>query len=250
MMDQTLKDNWILVSDLDDTLLGDDEALNRFRRFYERNQPQLEVIYASGRFCDSIDEDLEKTELPEPLVTIGGVGSEIWIYPTRQPLRAWSEKISEHWSAEKVRDVLSGESDLKMQGEEDQSSYKVSYYLEGASRERLRELEYKLKKADIRFNSIYSSQRDLDILPVGVNKGKAAAFLIDYLKRPHERVITSGNSGNDATLFENNFAGIIVANADDDLKKHQDKRNVYLADASYADGVIEGIEYWTERGSL
>lgn len=247
MTDYTENKNWLLVSDLDDTLLGDDRALERFREFFDEKQPWLDVIYASGRFCDSIDQDVGKTALPKPMATIGGVGSEIWLYPNRQPLKAWWEKISSDWSAEKVRDVLKDETDLEIQPKRNQSSYKVSYYLERATQDRLRELDAALNEAGLRCNHIYSSQRDLDILPENVNKGKAAAFLIDYLKRPYERVLTAGNSGNDATLLERNFKGIIVANAHDDLKEYRDENRVYLAGASHADGVREGIEYWMER---
>ncbi len=247
MTDQPPKENWLLVSDLDDTLLGDDRALERFREFFDEKQPGLDVIYASGRFCESIDKDVEQTALPKPLATIGGVGSEIWLYPDRQPLKAWWEKISAHWSAEKVREVLRDEADLEIQPDENQSAYKVSYYLEQATPERLQQLETAIKNAGIRSCHIYSSQRDLDILPAGVNKGKAAAFLIDYLNRAHHNVLASGNSGNDATLFENDFAGIIVANAHDDLKQYKDEDHVYLAGAPHADGVREGIEYWMER---
>ncbi|NCC50489.1 MAG: hypothetical protein EOM20_04655 [Spartobacteria bacterium] len=157
------------------------------------------------------------------------------------------KKISSHWSAEKVCDVLKNEVDLKIQPDENQTPYKVSYYLHRASPERLHELEARLRQAGIRCNHIYSSQCDLDFLPPGVNKGAAAAFLLDFLNRPRETVLAAGNSGNDVTLFEKNFAGIIVANAHECLKKYKDDRRVYLANDPYADGVREGIEYWTER---
>jgi sucrose-6F-phosphate phosphohydrolase len=181
------------------------------------------------------------------LATIGGVGSEIWLYPERRPLAEWSEKISSHWSAEKVREVLGNEADLEIQPDENQSSYKVSYYLHQAEPEQLRELEGKLNKVGISTHYIYSSQRDLDFLPAGVNKGTATAFLVDFLNRPRETVFTAGNSGNDATLFERDFAGIIVANAHGDLKKYGDGSRVYQAGSAHADGVREGIAHWMER---
>lgn len=244
--DRPENESWLLVSDLDDTLLGDDDALERFRQFYDETQPQLGVIYASGRFCDSIDDDVGRTALPEPLATIGGVGSEIWLYPERRPLEEWWEKISSDWSAEKVREVLGNEADLELQSDENQSPYKVSYYLHQATPERLRELEAKLIEVGINTDYIYSSQRDLDFLPAGVNKGTAAAFLVDFLKQSRDTVFAAGNSGNDATLFERDFSGIIVANADEDLKKYGDNDSIYQAGAAHADGVREGIVHWMD----
>ena len=37
--------------------------------------------YASGRFFESVEEDVRTTPLPEPLAVIGGVGSEIRSFP-------------------------------------------------------------------------------------------------------------------------------------------------------------------------
>ncbi len=71
----------LLVSDLDDTLLGDDQALARFRDFHAAHRDRVALVYASGRFCTSIQERIDHTDLPEPAATIGGVGSEIWSYP-------------------------------------------------------------------------------------------------------------------------------------------------------------------------
>ena len=234
---------FILVSDLDDTLLGDDGALARFAEYHEKNS--FHLIYASGRFCRSIQQSIDETLLPEPVATIGGVGSEIWRYPERLPDLEWWQRISSDWSAQAVREILDKEPDLVLQPEEDQSDFKVSYYLEDADEARLRGLKSRVEEGGIRARMIYSSNRDLDFLPNDADKGCAAEFITGILGYPKESILAAGNSANDSSLMEHGFRGIIVGNAHGELRKLARKRFIYQADRTYADGVIEGVEHWT-----
>ena len=56
-------------------------------------------------------------------------------------------------------------------------------------------------------------------------------------------VIVAGDSGNDATMFDEGFRGIIVANAKPELQALRGPR-IYRAAQSYAAGVIEGLDHW------
>lgn len=58
---------FLMVSDLDDTLLGNTEALRHFRDFYQSECAEfVSLAYASGRFVDSITDDIQSTHLPQP----------------------------------------------------------------------------------------------------------------------------------------------------------------------------------------
>lgn len=236
----------LLVSDLDDTLLGDDASLARFRAFCDGHRDLLGVVYASGRFCASIQDRIEHTDLPEPLATIGGVGSEIWSYPDRVPVRAWWERIGARWSADEVRRLLGDVPGLAPQPASSQSPYKVSYYLEDADADALARIRRRLDEAGVGAHLVYSSGRDLDVLPDGVDKGTAAAWLAETLGFAADAVLGAGNSLNDAALMDHGFAGIVVGNAHADLKARADGRRVYVADGTFADGVVEGVRHWLE----
>jgi sucrose-6F-phosphate phosphohydrolase len=235
----------LLVSDVDDTLLGDRAAAEEFAAWYETARGEMRLVYASGRFVDSIIESIRSTPLPEPDAIIGGVGSEIRRYPSRDPFGDWQERMSENWNADKVQQLLADEPDLERQPEKFQSDYKQSYFLYDAPQERLDQLQKKLAEGDLAAHYIYSSRRDLDFLPSGVNKGTAAAFLAKYWDLSPDNVLVSGNSANDADLFQQGFLGVVVANGHDELKALQSPR-VYLARRGYAAGVMEGIRHWSQ----
>lgn len=239
-----IETKYLLVSDLDDTFLGDRDALERFANAYTSQQHDLKIVYASGRFYQTIQSDIEHTSLPEPVAVIGGVGSEIRSYPEGELNQNWIDRISANWSADRVRNVLSEERELRLQSEEAQSDFKVSYILKNASKEHLNRLRAKLFDNGIDASLIYSSSRDLDFLPEGVNKGTAAAFIARALGFDQDHTLVAGNSGNDSKLFEHDFLGIVVSNAHEELKAYADDPRVYLSPHARADGVRDGVNHW------
>ena len=54
-------------------------------------------------------------------------------------------------------------------------------------------------------------------------------------------VLVCGDSGNDLELFKSGFRGIIVGNAQPELKKYKGK-NAYHAKKNYSAGIIEGLK--------
>ena len=234
---------YLLVSDLDGTLLGDEDALQRFRQWIEPRRPGIGLAYASGRNVDRILQSIHATVLPAPDAVIGEVGSDIRIFPSLEPVDGWNELIEDGWDAERIRELMAEEPDLEYQPDKHQSEHKVSYWLEDASEQRLEELEQTLREAGIKVNLIYSSSRDLDFLPAGVDKGAAAEHLARQWNIEPDRVLVAGNSANDAALLERGFREIVVANAHDELIE-QAEGEAYIADEPYAEGVRQGLKHW------
>ena len=236
----------LLISDVDFTLLGDDDKLAEFTNWYNRNNSYLRLVLTSGRFPNSIIESVETTLLPEPDVVIGGVGSEICFFPSRDVVPGWPVCQLEHWDGDRVRSILTGVERLEPQPDEFQSDYKVSYFLHDADPAELGQIRTMLLEQSMRAELVYSSQRDLDVLPHGCNKGSAAEYVAHYLGFEPCDVIVCGDSANDIAMFDYGFAGTVVGNAHPELKA-LDSPLVYQSPHEYAKGVLDGIEYWLER---
>ena len=110
-----------------------------------------------------------------------------------------------------VRNILGHFPDLAFQPREFQSDFKVSCFAHSASVELLDRVKTALQEEQLNTEIVYSSRRDLDVLPGDVNKGTAAAFTAWTLGIPKDRVIVCGDSGNDLAMFKRRFWGIVVA---------------------------------------
>ena len=236
----------LFISDVDDTLLGEPAATRRLAHYLaDECAHELMIAYASGRFFDSLKHDIENTDLPQPTYIIGGVGSDIRPFATGLSDEEWMRRMSDNWSAETIRMNLADIEGLEIQPKADQSDFKVSYYYRDATAEQLDQLRDRLAEAGIRAQLIYSSKRDLDFLPENVNKGTAGCYLAQKLDIPLKRVISAGNSGNDITLMQHGFHGIVVGNADAELRAlAKDNDKIYVSAKTHADGVVDGLRYW------
>ncbi|MBN1589329.1 MAG: hypothetical protein JW888_07425 [Pirellulales bacterium] len=84
---------WTFASDIDGTLTGDRESLDRLavRLRRMRSTGDLYLIFSTGRRLDQVIEGLTVEGLPEPDAVLCQVGTEIYLAPltrTSKPLPA------------------------------------------------------------------------------------------------------------------------------------------------------------------
>jgi hydroxymethylpyrimidine pyrophosphatase-like HAD family hydrolase len=235
---------WLLVSDLDETLTGDDAALARFVKAVAAT-PALAVAINSSRPLASIEQTLasfptaaNSTGPWRPDATIGAMGSELCI--AGQTLDGWAKRFTS-WDRPRVDQALRA-LELQAHPDELQGPFKVSYTVPAALQPRAIEA---VQATGVAHQIVISGQTNFDVLPEAA--GKAAA--IDYLLRHFavdraDGLIVAGDSGNDQAMFELAGRGIVVANADDDLRRAVDPARAHFAKAQRAAGVLEGLLAW------
>lgn len=233
----------LLVSDVDDTLIGDDTALLRLVDWLSPRRAGLRLAYASGRFFESIAQTIATTPLPAPDAIIGGVGTEIRAFPDGTTLAFAGPNPPPNWDPERIFQALGAVDGIALQPAAFRSDRKVSFFLHQATAEILADVGRRLQSADIDADMVYSSRRDLDILPRGVHKGAAAQALAQAWGFAPDEVFVSGDSGNDLSMFQMGFRGIVVANAHAELRALRGPR-VYQAAGAFAEGVREGLAHW------
>ncbi|MBN2292084.1 MAG: HAD-IIB family hydrolase [Pirellulales bacterium] len=238
----------MLVSDLDGTLLGNDDALSRFTEWYTTHGDQFRLVYASGRFFDSIVELIHSTQLPEPEAVIASVGTRICLYPGGEHIDAWPQCLG-HWDVKGICDILTVSSKLVLQPDEVQTEFKLSFHADGLNTSDLVKMRRRLSEHGYSAEMVYSSNHDLDVLPAGIHKGSAAAFLASEWGLKPKQVVVCGDTGNDLPMFMHGFRGVVVGNAQSELKALQSP-DVYHSEQEYADGVLDGINYWLRRQTV
>ena len=235
----------LFSSDLDGTLAGNRQASHRFTEFWESLDPASRplLVYNSGRLVDDILEFTAEEGLPVADFVIGGVGT--MLVSDRHPhlSAAYSESIGEGYDAERVHALLSDLPGLERQPERYQHALKSSWYLHDADEEHLTTLEQRLRDEELAVKVVYSSGRDLDVLPANADKGQALIWLADKLSVQLSDVVVAGDTGNDCGMFlVPEVKGIVPANGLRELKERFPKGDRFFhAEQETADGIIEGL---------
>jgi len=245
---------WTFASDIDNTLTGDRPALDRLTSRLRKLQDsgRLFLILSTGRRLAEVVSGVAEEGLPEPDAVICQVGTEIYLPPfheNSQPVEAWRQQLLGQYRRDEALVFLAGIECLQLQPPEYNTELKTSCYLDGCPDPDAAALEIirRVQPVSQRYQVVWSSGRDLDILPEASGKGKAIEFLIELRGLSADRVVVAGDSGNDATMFQHFRRGIVVGNAQSELlqmAEQMETERVFLARSSYAAGVEEGLRHY------
>ncbi|MFT5701130.1 MAG: HAD superfamily hydrolase (TIGR01484 family) [Desulforhopalus sp.] len=267
----------LLCSDLDRTLLPNGAQIespkvrNTFSKLAARKE--IRLAYFSGRNEQLVKEAINKYELPEPHFVIGDVGTTLYRIDDNQWEldKNWQQEIGRDWHGNSRNDVvklLSGLDGfaLRLQEEEKQNSYKVSYYTDPlldttAIRKKVSAL---LDEHGILTSVIWSLDEKkncglLDILPQRASKLHAIRFLTEQEEIPETTTVFAGDSGNDLDALTSGLQAILVKNSTTDVQKaaleeleakgrtdclYIARGDLHGMNGNYAAGVIEGLVYF------
>lgn len=234
----------VVVADLDGTLVGDAAALERFAAWHAENHRGHRLVYATGRLWPSIEQLFSVTALPVPDAAIAAVGTEIRDR-SGQHWPGWADRMDD-FDADAIRLALGRLDWLSLQSEAAQTHLKASYDLVGLTESQEAEIVETLAREGLVGRIVYSAGLHLDVIPPSAGKGMAARFLADSWRVPPEEVMVFGDTGNDADLFQHGFRGTVVGNALPELVDVIG-HDVYQSGLAFADGVLDGISYWSSE---
>lgn len=234
----------LFSSDLDGTLLGNPESARRFKVTWESlaRAARPLLVYNSGRLVDDLRRFVADCTLPEADYCIGGVGTQVYDVRGGTFLTEFHAHLRAGWDLAPVRDIVGRFPGVRPQPAEFQHEFKSSWFLERAPHHALRDLRARLSAAGLDVNIVYSSSRDLDVLPRQATKGGALAWLAARLGISLEAILVAGDTGNDASMFRlPGVRGIIVENAQPELFEATVDIPVYTSPHILAEGVLDGL---------
>ncbi len=233
-----------LITDIDDTLLGDDASLTELMGILRENRDVLGFGVATGRTLESAVQLFKELDLMMPDLFITSVGAEIYYGRTCVADRGWQTHISKRWNREKIKNILDAYDFLSYQEEETQRACKISYYMAPA-KDRVPMVCDVLIQNKCHCNVIYSNDKYLDILPARASKGRAVRYLSYKWDIPLENILVCGDSGNDEEMLTSSTCpGVVVSNYRPELEKLRGRRRIWFSSRSHAGGIIDGLRHY------
>ena len=233
----------LLISDIDNTLIGDDAAMRELFDLLEKHRSELAWGVATGRSLEMTIDAMTEYDFPTPDILICSVGTEIYYGPDFRIDKGWQKHISYQWKPELIKRLLNALDFLVPQKAEGQRSHKISYFLE-EKEGRLKRLQKILQDARIRCQVIFSHGQFLDILPLRASKGKAVEYLCYKYEISPRQLMVAGDSGNDEDMLRGNHRALVVANHTQELASLKRQQDVYFSSKEYAAGIIDGLRYF------
>jgi len=235
----------LIFSDVDNTLVGDEEALKALLELIKEKKKRVGWGIATGRNLEMTREALEDHGIPMPDVIISSVGTEIFYGPQMVADAGWQQHLSYQWKPELIRKVLSKLPFLQLQEQETQRRFKISYYVDPIKEPNLLAHVHKaLQDAKLRYHLVFSNGQFLDIVPFRASKGKAIRYLSYKWELPLQHILVCGDSGNDEDMLRGNTSGVVVANYSPELENLRGLRRTYFSEKEYAAAILDGLAHY------
>lgn len=233
----------LIITDLDNTLTGDDEGLQAFANLIRENR-HVGFGVATGRNLQMALKLIEQLQLPMPDVLDTATGTELYYGEKLVSDRSWRKQISHQWNPSGVREILDGVDGLFYQSSDEQSLFKVSYKLDLESAPSLAQIKRLLREAKLKAKVVLSLGIYLDIIPVRGGSDLSIRHLLYKWGFSPEQLLVAGDSGNDEGMLKGRTLGVVVGNYSPELEKLRKLPRIYFAQAHHARGIIEGIKYY------
>ncbi len=256
----------LLVSDLDDTMIGDDAATAAFRDYWETQaltRGSL-LVYNTGRAVDKFQELCQEKQhcLAMPDVLMSSVGTKLynWQQGSWAEDAQYASRLDHAWKLETVREATyaalaaAGREKMHFRPPEEQNDHKVTCGVHMDVMDQVQQqISDSLAAEGVEARLILSGKGDwryLDIVSINAGKLQALEFVRQKYGFAHDRTVACGDSGNDKDMLSGQNLAIVVGNAQPDLMKWVNETQLSLSDenarlivtdAHMAKGILEGL---------
>ncbi len=238
-----LETDRMLISDIDNTLLGDQESLGQLIAALDQDEG-LGFGVATGRHLKSAIEILQDWNVPWPDVFITSVGSEIYYGPKLTPDTSWKHHINYRWQPELVHQAMADFPGVTLQAPENQRPHKISYLVDTSQAPPIPRILKHLRRQKLHVQGIFSHEQFLDLLPLRASKGDALRYFAMKWNFSMKDIMVAGDSGNDEQMLMGNTLAVVVGNHSPELEKLRQHDGIYFAQAHYAGGILEGMAHY------
>jgi sucrose-phosphate synthase len=237
--------NRAIFTAIDNTLLGDAEALVKFTQLIRQQNRQVLFGIATGRRLDSVLKILKSHDIPMPDVLITSLGTEIYYPPQLTADLSWNDHIDHWWTPQAIRRIIAPLPGITPQNRSQQGRFKISYYYDANIAPSMEEILTLLRQQEVSVNTTLSFGQYLDFVPARASKGKALRYVARQWNISLDQVLVNGGSGGDEDMLRGNTLGVVVDNRHrEELLVLNETDQVYFAEGAHAWGILEAIAHY------
>lgn len=227
--------------------MGDKDALQKLLHYYDKFPQEVALVYITGRHYHSALSLITSENLPRPDILITDSGTSIYKSPNFCVDQNWQKEMRVNWPPKEIIKVAEDFPSLNRQSlpNTDRISFTVYNDYETVS-----QLGSSLRQKNIPHKLIYSSNRDVDILPVKSGKGNALIYILNNFSCKEVQILVAGDSGNDQEMLSLGYPSVIVGNAQPELANIKGHRKLYMATQNYAGGIHEAWVHFYEANKI
>lgn len=240
----------ILITDVDNTLTGDDEAVGKLLKELDKAGSFTGFGIATGRSKVSALEKMEELGAPPPDILITSNGASIRYGKNLTEDTAWKRHINYRWEPDAVRAVMEDVPGVYLQDEEEQHRFKISYTIDPKKAPTVGRIRRMLREAGLRVDVTCSLKMYLDLMPIRASCGLAIRYLAFKWGIPFDHLLVAGDSGNDEDMLGGETLGVVVGNHSPELNKLKGRPRIYFAEECHANGILEGIAHYDFFGAI
>jgi sucrose-phosphate synthase len=239
----------LLVTDVDDTLTGDDAAMAELLARLEETDARVGFGIATGRTLDESLALMDELGVPVPDVLITAGGTELHYGRRLLPDRSWERQIRYRWDRDEVARVIGAIPGL-YPVTESATKYRLRYRLDLKKAPNLREIRRHVRQEGLRVTTILDHGIYLDVVPVRASPGLAIRFFCFKWNLEPQRLLVAGDSGNDWDMLSGDTLGVVVSNHTPELERLRGRPRVHFAESAHARGILEGIDWYDFLGTI
>ena len=235
----------MLVTDLDQSLLGDPDSRGDFLRVVREHRKSVTYCIATGRRIDSALAVMKKHGIALPDVLMSSAGTRIHYGSALHEDHLWADHIDHDWSPRRIRHLLTDVPGLKLQEKIEQTDAKISYYYDPLLAPSVDAINTLLRQQDVTANLLLSFGQFLDVLPSRASKGQALRYVAQRLDIALDKILVAGGSGADEDMMRGNTLAVVVENRhDEELSLLPEVDRIYFAEGKYAAGILKAIDHY------
>ncbi len=239
----------LIITDLDNTLTGDAEALAQFKQLIIEND-HIGFGVATGRRLEKAIQIITDLDLPKPDLIDTDAGTQLHYGDRLTADLSWRKSISFAWQPDEIRRVLEPLEGVELQEGVEQSEFKIGYKLDVNSKTSVAKIKRMLRAAGLRAKVVMSLGCFIDIIPVRGGSDLSLRHVLWKWGFTPENVLVAGDSGNDAGMLLGRTLGVVVANHGPEMKRLKQRPRVFFSDRRHAGGILDGIEYYNFLGDI